>query len=183
LKNSIHHYGWLAIAFHWISVCVLLGMFTLGLWMVELDFYSKWYHDAPHYHKSVGLVFALLILFRLVWRWYQVTPQPLTQGWQSTVAHIVHQLFYVLFFAIFLSGYLISTADGRGIEVFNWFTVPALDAFLANQEDIAGMWHEWLAYSVIALSVFHALAAIKHQLIDKDRTLVRMLKPTPLIKE
>jgi cytochrome b561 len=183
LKNSTSHYGWLTIVNHWLSACIVVGMFALGLWMVELDFYNQWYHDAPHYHKSVGLLFSLLILFRLVCRWVQTTPQPLTQGWQSTVAGIVHKLFYLLFFAIFFSGYLISTAEGRGIEIFSWFTVPALEPMINNQEDIAGEWHRWLVYSLIALSAIHALAALKHHFINKDLTLVRMLKPTLPNKE
>lgn len=183
MKNSDRHYGWLAIVFHWLSFCVLVGMFILGVWMVDLDFYSPWYHDAPHYHKSVGLLFSLFILARVIWRWCQPLPQPLIQGWQATLAHFVHQLLYLLFFTIFISGYLISTADGRGIELFNWFAVPALEPLITNQEDLAGFWHQWFAYSLIALVGFHALAALKHHFINKNMTLVRMLKPTPLTKE
>jgi cytochrome b561 len=76
-----------------------------------------------------------------------------------------------------LSGYLISTADGRAIDVFNLFSVPALVSGFDNQEDIAGLVHQIIAYSLIALVVLHALAALKHHFIDRDRTLKRMLNP------
>ena len=49
--------------------------------------------------------------------------------------------------------------------------------WFANQEDIAGEIHEWLAYSLIALVSVHALAALKHHFIDKDSTLIRIIKP------
>ena len=70
---------------------------------------------------------------------------------------------------------MISTADGRGIEVFNWFEVPALPALIEQQEDVAGLVHYWLATSLIVLAGVHALAALKHHFINKDKTLLRML--------
>ena len=74
-----------------------------------------------------------------------------------------------------ISGYLMSTSDNRAIEIFNWFSVPALGELFANQEDISGMIHEYAAYILIAVSAIHALAAMKHHIIDKDETLKRML--------
>ena len=84
---------------------------------------------------------------------------------------------FALYFGILLlvvSGYLISTEDGRPIAVFDWFEVPALGALFAAQADIAGLVHQYVAYSVISLAVLHALAALKHHFIDKDATLKRM---------
>jgi len=75
-----------------------------------------------------------------------------------------------------ISGYLISTAKGKPIDVFGLFELPATLHGLDGQEDIAGMVHEYLAYSLIALAVLHAAGAIKHHVIDKDKTLIRMLK-------
>jgi len=83
---------------------------------------------------------------------------------------------YVLLLALFVSGYLISTADGRSIDVFGWFEVPA-SLMMDNQEDIAGVIHWGLAWSLMVLVALHAAAAVKHHVFDKDRTLVRMLKP------
>ncbi|MOA52423.1 hypothetical protein D3C78_1757160 [compost metagenome] len=73
------------------------------------------------------------------------------------------------------SGYLISTADGRGIEVFGWFTVPATLSGIDGQEDIAGVVHLWLAWGLIGMAALHALAALKHHFIDRDATLSQML--------
>ena len=54
--------------------------------------------------------------------------------------------------------------------------VPGLGEFFLNQADIAGLVHKYTAYSLIALSLLHGLAAIKHHLIDKDDTLRRMTR-------
>jgi cytochrome b561 len=84
---------------------------------------------------------------------------------------------YVLVFAIMLSGYLISTADGRAIEVFGWFAVPATLQGIDGQEDVAGDVHFYLAVTLMVIVGGHALAALKHHFIDRDPTLRRMLRP------
>jgi cytochrome b561 len=89
----------------------------------------------------------------------------------------MHRLLYVLIICICMSGYLISTADGRGIDVFSLFTVPALPAQFEAQEDVAGWWHFYLAWALILMVCCHALAALKHHFIDKDDVLLKMLKP------
>lgn len=145
--------------------------------MVDLDYYSEWYKTAPYYHKSVGILLALVTLFRVFWKRKQIAPQTLGKNWEKTGAKTAHFTLYILLICMFISGYLISTADGRGIEVFTWFTLPSLGEFIDNQEDFAGDVHEWLAYSLISLVVLHALAALKHHWVDKDSSLMRMLKP------
>ncbi len=75
---------------------------------------------------------------------------------------------------VMISGDLISTADNRAIEVFNWFSIPALAELFNKQADIAGLIHQYAAYLLIFLSVLHGAGAIKHHFIDKDHTLKRM---------
>jgi len=60
--------------------------------------------------------------------------------------------------------------------VFEVFSVPAIPFSVDNQEDIAGEIHEILAWILILLAGVHGIAAIKHHFINKNKTLVRMLK-------
>ncbi|MFT4937616.1 MAG: cytochrome b561 [Paraglaciecola sp.] len=177
LKDTSTSYGWMTIIAHWLTGVVVVSMFTVGLWMVDLDYYSQWYKTAPHYHKSAGLVLALFTIVRILWKMKQISPKTLGENWERRIAKIAHWLLYVLLGSMFFSGYLISTADGRGIDVFNWFMLPSLGEIIDNQEDVAGQIHEWIAYGLIGLASFHALAALKHHILDKDQTLIRMLKP------
>jgi len=78
-------------------------------------------------------------------------------------------------FAVMIAGYLISTAEGVGIPVFDWFEVPALVSGLPDQADTAGAIHLYLAWVLVIFSGLHALAALKHHFIDRDVTLTRML--------
>ena len=75
-----------------------------------------------------------------------------------------------------ISGYLISTADGRAVDVFGWFEIPATLQGIEGQEDIAGEIHFILAMILLAVIALHILAALRHHFILKDRTMSRMLK-------
>ena len=177
MNNTSVNYGYVSIFFHWLSAISIFGLFALGYYMVELSYYHQWYKTAPALHKSIGLVFFMLMVFRLIWRYQQISPNHLSShsALEQKAGKIIHVLFYLLIFIIMITGYLISTADGRGIEVFELITIPAYGSFIENQEDIAGLVHQWLAYFLIILATLHALAALKHHYIDKDNTLNRMI--------
>ncbi len=176
-RNSTRRYGLVSILLHWGVALVVFALFGLGLWMVGLNYYSPWYRTAPDIHKSVGLLLLVVMLLRLLWR--VLSPPPPALDSYSTLtrrgAVLGHGLLYLGLFVLMLSGYLISTADGRPISVFGWFSVPALLSGLPGQEDIAGAVHYWLAWALIGLAAVHALAALKHHFIDRDATLKRML--------
>ena len=175
MSQSISQYSRVAKVIHWLSAVTIFALFGAGYWMVDLTYYSEWYKIAPHWHKSVGLTLFALTLFRIVWKFVKQSPEIEGADWEKLGAKIAHALLYILLFATFISGYLISTADGRGIEIFNWFTLPGLGSFIENQEDIAGDVHFYLTYTLIGLALLHAMAALKHHFINKDNTLKKMI--------
>lgn len=156
---------------------LILGQFPLGLYMTSLDYYHPWYHSAPWWHKSFGLLTFVLLLVRISWRLTQPQPAPLAtlSVREIRIAAVVHRLFYLLLLLLCLSGYLISTAEGRGIEFFDWFEVPALINGIEGQEDTAGAVHLALAITLISLAAVHIAAALKHHFHNGDATLKRML--------
>jgi len=164
------------IAIHWISALVVIGMFASGLWMVDLTYYSDWYKTAPHWHKSIGLILFVVTAFRLLIRLRGDRPASFGNRIENMTSKVVQGLIYGLLMVLFLSGYLISTADGRAISVFNWFSVPGFGAIVENQEDIAGDIHFYVACTLIGLASLHAIAAFKHHFINKDDTLRQMLR-------
>lgn len=180
-RNRTDNYGWLAIGLHWLVAVGVVGMFGLGLWMRGLNYYDPWYQSAPELHKSLGICLFTLMVLRLVWRWLNPVPRPVAgvSALEARLAGLVHGLLYGLILLVMTSGYLISTADARAIEVFGLLRVPALISGLPNQADIAGLIHLWLAIGLVSLAGLHALAALKHHFLDRDRTLLRMLGRDP----
>lgn len=174
-KNS---WSKIIIIIHWLTVICVVGLFAVGWWMTELDYYSKWYKTAPFAHKSIGILLLFLTMFRLLYKLRSGSPAPLSTHKKVEVklAHLMHKALYALLFTVMISGYLISTADGRSISVFDVFEVPALPWSIERQEDIAGDIHFWVACFLIGFASLHGIAALKHHFIEKDDTLKRMLR-------
>ncbi|OEF10614.1 cytochrome b [Vibrio genomosp. F10] len=175
MSSNVNGYNLPARFFHWVSALTVIGMFAAGIWMVDLSYYSEWYRLAPHWHKSTGILLVLLTALRLIWKILSTSPEIEGAKLEKLVAKFAHRAMYGLLLVIFTSGYLISTEDGRGIDVFGWFTVPGMGAFFDGQADLAGQIHSYAAWTLIVMSGCHALAALKHHFIDKDNTLNKMI--------
>lgn len=161
---------------HWLTALAVIGMFASGLWMVDLTYYSDWYKTAPHWHKSIGLTLFALTIVRLLSRVVYSRPPTHGNAFEKKASKLGHLTLYTLLLGMFVSGYLISTADGRSIDIFNWFAVPSIGELIDNQEDIAGDIHFYLAWTLIVTAALHALAALKHHFFNKDNTLKQMLR-------
>lgn len=166
IKDTRDRYGAVSRVLHWSMALAFFALFALGWWMVGLDYYSPYYKSAPDLHRSLGLLVLLALVVRIAWRLINVKPNdddlsPL----ERTASRAVHHAFYPLLIVLLVSGYLISTADGRAIDVYGWFSVPAVVA-APGLEDAAGLVHAWSAYAVMALAVVHSAAALKHRYWD-----------------
>lgn len=179
IRNTTAGYGVVSRLFHWLMALAIFGTFGLGLWMVDLDYYSPYYHSAPSVHKAIGILLLIALAARFVWRVANVKPSEAHfTPFERVSSHIAHVGFYVLILALIVSGYLISTADGRPVDVFGWFSVPS-PGENKGLEDPAGVVHTYLAYIVMAFAVVHAIAALKHHFVDRDSTLSRMWSGPP----
>lgn len=179
-KNTEHTYGLVAILLHWSFALSFITLFAIGVYMVELVYTDPLYKSLPDFHRSLGLVLTAVFAFRLIWRFINPhpLPEPNLKPYEIRISSLVHGALYLLPFLIFVSGYLITTADGSSISVFGLFDVPALFPAQKGREEIAGDIHFILAYLAIGIVVLHGLAALKHHFIDQDRTLVKMIKIT-----
>jgi cytochrome b561 len=176
-KNSSLAFGWTTIILHWLLVLPIVGLFALGLYMVDLSYYDSLYTLAPQIHEALGIIVLLLMIFRVTWKWTNVTPAPPSSNSQfiNTASHVAHSLMYLFIFGVLISGLLITVAGGQGINIFDWFVIPGPNEFFANQATLAGDVHYFVAIGLIAIVVLHTVAALKHHFIDKDNILNKML--------
>ncbi|MCS4505216.1 Cytochrome b561 [wastewater metagenome] len=178
-RNTTSAYGLVSIVLHWLIAAAILGLFGLGLWMVDLSYYHPWYTTAPDIHRSIGVLVGAAVLARLIWR--GLNPRPAFETgmarWERAGALAAHWVMYALMLGVVAAGYLITTAQGDAVSVFGWFEVPALVSGVEQQEELAGAIHYYGAWALVLIATVHALAALKHHFVDRDRTLVRMLRP------
>lgn len=175
LTDSTANYGLVTWSLHWVMFIAMAVVFGLGLWMVDLDYYSPYYNLAPDIHRSLGILLLIALVFRFAWRILNRKPSDEELSpFERLASHLVHWGFYPLLLALLITGYLISTAKGEPVSVFGWFSVPAT-LQLPGQEDAAGYIHWLLAWITVALVAVHAVAAIKHHVIDRSNILTRML--------
>lgn len=176
LRNTQDEYGAVAKGFHWAVALLVIGVICAGLYMVNLDL-SPAKLQIYALHKSVGITILVLVALRLVWRFSNAHPAalPTHRPWEKILARIVHALLYLSLFLMPLSGWVMSSAKGFSVSVFDLFTLPDLvrpDEALAKQ---AVLVHKTVAYTLIVMIGLHLAGALKHHVIDRDKTLRRML--------
>jgi cytochrome b561 len=178
LANTHEGYGLFHVALHWGLAVLVAILVPLGLWMTGLGYYDPWYHEAPDIHRALGVIAGLLLALRLASRLLQPRPagRAASRG-ERLAARAAHALLYLLPLLLVISGYLISTADGRAVSVFGWFEIPATVQGIDGQADLAGEIHFWLAMALLAVVALHVTAALRHHLWLKDDTLRRMVNP------
>lgn len=177
-RNTTAAYGLVSVVLHWLVALAVFGLFGLGLWMVGLSYYSPWYTTAPMIHIGVGVLLGAVLILRLVWRLANPRPafEPTLGRAERIGALSAHAVMYVLMFGVTISGYLIPSAQGDPVSVFGWFSLPPLVA-AEGQQDLAGWLHYYGAWALVLIAGVHTLAALKHHFIDRDRTLIKMLRP------
>ncbi|WP_456375125.1 cytochrome b [Thiolapillus sp.] len=174
-RNDARSWGLPSILLHWGMALLATLLFVLGKYMMTLDYYHPLYQRIPDLHRNLGVLFALLLCLRLLWRWSNPLPAMHAVPRERVLALLMHRMFYVVMFAIVISGYLISTADGHDLLLYGGVELPALVSGVDNLEDRAGRVHWFLTWLLTAMLVLHAGAALKHHFVDGDATLIRML--------
>ena len=165
---------------HWVLALALVGIFGVGLYMADLPF-SPQRLKLYNWHKWAGITILSLSVLRLLWR-LSHRPPPLPTAlahsmpkWQHRIHEGTHYAMYALFFIVPLIGWAYSSAAGFPIVVFG--VIPLPDLLSANHglaETIKPL-HGLAAWVLCGLVALHVAAALKHQFIDRDGLIGRML--------
>jgi cytochrome b561 len=176
-RQDQERYTTTAIVLHWLIAMLIVGAFTLGLVMTDIPGFSPAKLRYYSWHKWAGVTVLLLAALRLLWRLTNRPPAlpAAMPAWQRRAAHGLHHLLYLLLFAVPLSGYFYTLAAGVPVVYFGLFQLPVLIARDPALAEVLKGVHYWLNMLLAALVALHVLAALKHQLIDRDGTLRRML--------
>jgi cytochrome b561 len=179
-KIVMQRYGRTAMALHWVLGLAILGLFGVGLYMADLPF-SPLRLKLYNWHKWAGISILMLSALRLIWRLSHRPPELPTRilesmpAWQRWAHHGTHHALYVLFFLVPLIGWAYSSAAGFPIVVFGVLPLPDFVPVDKALADWIKPFHELSAFALVGLAGLHIAAALKHQWIDKDGLLQRML--------
>ncbi|CAM2857843.1 cytochrome b [Vibrio rarus] len=163
------------IVMHWLTGLSFMGVFIVGLIMAEME-------RGPDksflmgYHKSIGAIILAIALLRIIWRLKEGTLPSLgtSAPWQEKMAHAVHGILMLATLAMPISGIAMSAGGGRAVDIFGWEIISKGDKIEWLQE-LGSTVHHSAVNILIAVLVLHIIGAIKHHVIDKDRTITRML--------
>lgn len=169
-------YSGVAMLLHWLIAAAVIANFIIPQTLEGLP--HEEYMDAMWPHKALGLIIFVLVLLRLLRRLMH-TPPPLPSSlkpWERVLAKVTHTLFYVILLAMPVVGYVGSSYDGSDVNEFGVFTVPRLP--VAPDDHFAHQLfhlHGTIGTLLLVLIGLHVLGALKHQFINRDGDLYRML--------
>lgn len=164
---------------HWIIAVTLLGMIAAGFYMSNFEVWALY-----SIHKSIGVIIFGFILARVIWRLKNGWPESVRAypKWEHGLAVVIHWLLLIGSVVMPISGMIYSGFSGHGFGVFGLSIVSAQytaagEVIPVNESlsEIGHEIHELAAFILVAAIILHVAGALKHHIIDKDRTLLRML--------
>jgi cytochrome b561 len=127
-------------------------------------------------HMSLGVILTAVIAARIVWRFipgHQVAAVDV--GIARVAAKAVHYILYALLVAEAVLGFIFRWSEGKPINFFGLLIPGPFGAWSREAHHQVGEIHEWNGWAIIGIAFLHALAALYHHYVLKDRVLLRML--------
>ncbi len=164
--------------FHWVTAGLMAVALPLGFVIPHVKDESKMAFYAIH--ESAGFTLFFVALARLAWRLRNpVPPNPAVPDGMRRVADGVHHALYAAIILQPLLGFFATNAFGFPMQgATAYMGLIDLPKFMEANVPLAEwllMFHRWLGWTIAALLVLHIGAAIHHQAIRKDGTLLRMV--------
>jgi cytochrome b561 len=167
-------YDGVSIALHWVTALLVIVNFALAqTW----DWFGRPTRALMEdTHMSLGVLLTAVIVARLVWRWLPGHElSSLQAGWVRLASKGTHYLLYMLLVAEAALGFSFRWGAGRPMAFFGTGIAPMIAEIARPLRRELREFHEWIGWAIIVLALIHALAALYHHYVLKDRVLVRML--------
>lgn len=177
-QNPIRRYSNPAVAFHWITVALVLTQVALGFAFAEFMAKGPARSEVFAWHKTLGALILVLALVRLAYRLKNPPPPfpPELPRWKRLAAVWSHRAFYFLLIVLPLTGLIaVSGMSKTGTtQLAGGISVPIIPAINRDIGATSGDLHVVLVWTTIALLLIYVAAAIQQQFFDHDRSAARM---------
>jgi cytochrome b561 len=168
------NYDAVAIFLHWATALLVIVQFALAhSW--------DWFPDATREtmesaHVSLGILLTAVIAARLAWRSVPGHRRaPLVGGWMGRASKSVHYLLYLLLVVQAGLGFVIGWAVGHPIHFFGIPIPGPFDPLPRPVRHELREIHDYVGWAIVVIACGHALAALYHHHVLRDRVLERML--------
>jgi len=167
-------YDNVAIALHWTTAVLVFANFILSqTW----DWFAKPTKGLMEdTHMSFGVLLAIVIVARVVWRLlpgHQMSS--LEAGWARVASKATHYLLYSLLIVEAGLGFAFRWGAGRPMAFFGAGIPPLIGEMSRPLRHQLREFHEYIAWAIVVIALAHAAAALYHHYVLKDRVLVRIL--------
>lgn len=163
-----------AVILHWLVALLIVTLFGLGWYMMEIERQpgADWYFNL---HRSLGVTVAALIVLRLIWRAsHQPAPLPgAVPFWEQKLSLAAHWMLYACMIVMPLTGFLGASYNKSGVAFFG-HQLPFRSGPDRNLSKLFFTIHESLVWIFVSVIVLHALAGLKHLVVNKDKVFQRM---------
>ncbi|WP_370979535.1 cytochrome b [Agaribacterium sp. ZY112] len=175
MKDTHARFSHITISLHWLLALGMIVMLPFGIYIESLEGGpEKWGYIAQH--KSFGVLILAFALLRFTWRMKNGFPKALTEAkaWEKPLASLTHWVLLLGTLFMPISGILMSIGGGHPVALFGWELIASGD----KNETLGQLGHavHGLGSKVLILFILlHIAGAFKHQFLDKDGTIMRML--------
>lgn len=189
LSNTHTRYGSVTRMFHWLTALLVITLVPVALIANELPYDTSeqltrkaWFFSL---HKTLGVAVFLVALARIAWSLSQPKPAPLHPDHKAEtfMAETAHWLLYGSLVLAPLSGWIHHAATTGFAPI--WWPLGQGLPLVPNSEAFAALFGgaHWVFGKVMIVTIaLHVIGAMKHQIIDRDATLRRMLNGAPELK-
>ena len=176
LLSTPIRYGAIAQSFHRLTVALVGAAYLLGREGPESRIYAPENALALRFHETLGMLVVAVLVLRLVWRLIDHVPdEPPMPAWMLSASRLVHRLLYALLVALPLTAILGAWYSGHPLTLLWIGEIPPLVAPAHEFGRAVAEIHGTLGNVIIALAGLHAVAALVHHFVLRDRVLLSML--------
>jgi cytochrome b561 len=127
-------------------------------------------------HMSFGVLLTAVLVSRIAWR---LSPghgvAPAVSGLEALASKTVHALLYLMLVAQALLGFALRWGAGRAMPFFGLQLPSVIPRVAAPGRQLIAAAHHWNGWAIIMLAGGHAVVALGHHFVVRDRVLTRML--------
>jgi cytochrome b561 len=172
-------YGWIARAFHWVTVGLIAIALPVGFVIQHIKDDSKMAFYAIH--ESAGLTILFVAIARLLWR--RMNPPPPLPDHIPTpmrrAAEGVHHALYAMLILQPLLGFFATNAWGFPLQgqtaYLGFIEFPKFMDTWEGLAQVLQFLHNVGGWTFLVLLVLHIGGAVFHHVVRRDGTLLRML--------